>query len=110
VTLTTQSNPLYAAAACSSPARMDTGDAAKITIPICILTSEEESDTEVSDFVEALKVEHYIERFAGQKHGWMTARGDLGDDKVKEAYKRGYSIMLDFFGKQQRVLGTLHHT
>lgn len=100
VTLTTQSNPLYAAAACSSPARMDSGDAAKITIPICILSSEEESNTEVSTFVRALKVEHYVERFTEQKHGWMTARGDLKDDKVKKAYKRGYSIMLDFFGKQ----------
>ncbi|KAG0651362.1 putative AIM2 family [Hyphodiscus hymeniophilus] len=99
VSLTTQSNTLFAAAASSSPARMDPSDAAKITVPICILSSEEESATEVKAFTDALVVEHYVEEFADQKHGWMTARGNLEDETIRKAYQRGYQAMLDFLNE-----------
>jgi len=81
------------------PGMIDPADAAGITIPICILASEEESAEEVQAFADKLKGEKHIERFEDQVHGWMTARGNLKDEKVKKEYERGYKILLDFFGK-----------
>jgi uncharacterized C2H2 Zn-finger protein len=39
------------------------------------------------------------EGFPNQVHGWMAARGDLEQEKVKKEYERGYKMVLDFFHK-----------
>jgi len=78
---------------------MDPEDAAQITIPTCILSSEEEGPDMVDPWVAKLTVEHYAEQFADQKHGWMSARANLEDAKVKQEYERGYRIFLEWFAK-----------
>lgn len=74
-------------------------DAAKVTIPMCFLASEEESNEEVEAFSKALTVEKYVETFPKQVHGWMAARGNLDDEECKKAYLQGYSTVLEWFGK-----------
>jgi dienelactone hydrolase len=81
------------------PGMIDPADAEKITIPTLMLASEEESAEEVKRWEEALKVEHHVERFGDQVHGWMSARGNLEDAKCKEAYEKGYRIFLEWFAK-----------
>ena len=78
---------------------MDPEDAAKITIPTCVLPSEDEGPDMVDPWVAKLKVENYIETFADQLHGWMSARADLEDERVKGEYERGYRIFLEWFAK-----------
>jgi hypothetical protein len=50
---------------------IDPADAAKVTIPMCVLRSEEEKAKEIEAFGNALKVEKHIERLEDQFHGWM---------------------------------------
>jgi hypothetical protein len=74
---------------------LDPADEEKIVIPTLMLASEEESAEEVKKWADALKVEMHVERFDGQVHGWMSARGNLEDEKCKEAYEKGYKIFLE---------------
>lgn len=78
---------------------LEAADAAKVTIPMCVLGSEEEKAEDLEAFGEALKVEKHVERFGDQVHGWMSARSDLEDERVKKEYERGYKAVLEFFGK-----------
>lgn len=78
---------------------IDAADAAEIVVPTCMLASGEENAEEVREWEEALKVEKYVERFPGQVHGWMAARGDLEDAEVQAEYERGFKIFLDFFAQ-----------
>lgn len=80
----------------TSPARLDAEEAGKIVIPTLVLASKGEPVDEVKAFGEALKVEKRVETFGDQVHGWMSARADLKDARVKEEYERGYKITLDF--------------
>jgi len=81
------------------PGLIDSADAAQIVIPTCMLASGEENAEEVKMWSEALKVEKRVETFGDQVHGWMTARGDLEDEKVRKEYERGYGIFSEFLGK-----------
>ena len=83
----------------SSPARIDPKDAEKCTVPFAMLASKDENSDEVMKFHEALPTKKVVHIFDDQIHGWMSARADLKDDKVKAEYERGYEIALDFFGE-----------
>ena len=72
-------------------------DAPGITIPYAMLPSKDESKDDVAAWEKGLKVEHIVEWFPDQVHGWMAARSDLKDEKVKSEYERGYKIALTFF-------------
>jgi dienelactone hydrolase len=74
-------------------------DAPGVTIPYIMLPSEEESKEDVEKWEKGLKVPHEVEWFSDQVHGWMAARADLEDEKVKKQYERGYKLVLDFFHK-----------
>jgi hypothetical protein len=78
---------------------LDAADAAKVAIPMVILGSEEEKVGDLDAFGDALKVEKHIERFDDQLHGWMSARADLEDERVRKEYERGYKTVLKFFAK-----------
>jgi hypothetical protein len=78
---------------------IDPEDAAKVTIPTCILASGEEKKEEVEAYEKGLRVEKHVETFADQVHGWMSARGDLKDEKVRKEYERGYGIVVGWFEK-----------
>lgn len=81
----------------TSPAMVDPADAEKIKVPIMMLASQDEPADAVKQFGDALKVTKQIETFGDQVHGWMSARAELNDEKVKSEYERGYKLAVDFF-------------
>lgn len=91
-------NP-FSVAASAHPAMVDAADAEGINVPFALLASKEEPDEAVKEFEDALKVPKHVETFKDQIHGWMAARSDLTDERVKEEYVRGYKTVLTFFGK-----------
>ncbi|KAH8590297.1 hypothetical protein B0O99DRAFT_599161 [Bisporella sp. PMI_857] len=98
VSLTSGKGTRWKAAAQAHPARMDIMDA-EIVIPTCVLASEEEGEEMVNPWAEKLTVEKHVERFGDQLHGFLSARADLEDGKVRGEYERGYNIFLDWFAK-----------
>lgn len=78
---------------------VDAEDAKGVKIPTLLLASKDEDVAEVKKFEEALTVAKYVETFPDQIHGWMAARSNLDDARVKEEYERGYKTVLNFFSK-----------
>ena len=99
VSLISGPETLFKASVQAHPGLIDPTDAEKITIPTLMLASEDESAEEVKKWGEALKVENHVQRFGDQVHGWMSARGNLEDEKCKDAYEKGYKIFLEWFAK-----------
>jgi len=99
VSITAGPNSPWKAAVQSSPAMVDPEDAAKVTIPMMMLASEEEPVEDVAKYEKALTVEKHFETFEEMVHGFMTARGNLEEEKGKVAYERGYKLVLEFFAK-----------
>lgn len=93
-----EGTPFKVAAACH-PAMVAADDAPGITIPYIMLPSGDEAKDDVEKWEKGLKVPHKVEWFPDQVHGWMAARGDLEQPKVKKAYEAGYKMVLDFFHK-----------
>jgi len=80
------------------PAMIDPNDAARIKIPLIMLASGDEDAEAVQKFEKTLSVPKHVEIFKDQIHGWMAARADLSQDRVKEEYTRGYRTLVEFFG------------
>jgi dienelactone hydrolase len=78
---------------------VDPSEALNIDIPFCMLASKDEPVDDVKKFEANLKGEKHVEIFSDQIHGWMAARSDLADPRVKAEYERGYKIVLQFFAK-----------
>ena len=78
---------------------VDPNDAKSIKAPFCLLASGDEDAEAVKKFGESLSVEKHIETFGDQIHGWMAARANLEDEKVRKEYERGYAVLLDFYHK-----------
>lgn len=93
------SNPFSIAAECH-PAMVDPSDAEGVKVPLIMLASKEEDADKVKQFESKLKQAKHVEIFGDQVHGWMAARADLNDARVKEEYTRGYKTVLQFFGKE----------
>lgn len=66
----TNDTPFKAAAECH-PAMVSPDDATKITIPLCMLASQDEDVEAVKGFEANLKVEKHVETFGDQIHGWV---------------------------------------
>merc|ERR1712000_412116 len=98
LTKATSSTPFKAAAECH-PAMVDPSEAEGIKIPLCMLASNDELKEDVEKFEKNLKGEKHVEIFGDQIHGWMAARADLEDERVKSEYERGYKTLLEFFAK-----------
>lgn len=81
------------------PAMLDPQDALKISVPFATLASGDEKKEDVEAFGANLKGEKLVEFFADQGHGWMAARADLGDEKVRKGYQQGYQMVINFFEK-----------
>jgi dienelactone hydrolase len=90
--------PFKAGAECH-PAMVDPSEALNIQIPLCMLASKDEPAEDVKKFEANLKGEKHVEIFGDQIHGWMTARSDLEDARVKSEYERGYKTLLEFYAK-----------
>jgi dienelactone hydrolase len=91
-------NP-FAIAAEVHPGMVESADAAGIKVPVILLASGEEPEDKVREFEKALTVPKHVEIFKDQVHGWMAARADLSDDRVRAEYARGYKTLLEFFAK-----------
>jgi len=98
ITSSTDSTPFKAAAECH-PAMVDPSDAINIKIPLCLLASGDEPAEDIKKFEANLPGEKHVETFDDQIHGWMAARSDLENERVKSEYERGYKTLLDFFAK-----------
>ncbi|KAI1181233.1 alpha/beta-hydrolase [Nemania sp. FL0916] len=81
------------------PAMVDPNDATNIKVPLALLASKDEDAGDVAKFEANLSVPKHVETFADQIHGWMAARSDLEDERVKAEYKRGYETVLKFLSK-----------
>lgn len=81
----------------TSPALIDVNDAKAVKIPMCLLVSKDENAELVSKYNDALQAPHHLETFSDQIHGFMSARADLKDSRVKEEYERGYTLALKWF-------------
>ncbi|KAI1456329.1 Alpha/Beta hydrolase protein [Annulohypoxylon moriforme] len=92
------SNPFQIAAA-AHPAMVDPAEAGGIKVPFILIASGEEPVDTIKEFENKLKVPNHVETFDDQIHGFMAARADLSNQRVKEEYTRGYQTILDFFGK-----------
>ncbi|KAI0203234.1 alpha/beta-hydrolase [Astrocystis sublimbata] len=81
------------------PAMVDPEDAKKIKIPLVLLASKDEDPEDVKKFDANLTAPKHVETFPDQIHGWMAARADLEDERVKSEYKRGYEVVLKFLSE-----------
>ncbi|KAK7962560.1 dienelactone hydrolase [Apiospora aurea] len=82
------------------PAMVEPEDAKKIKVPLCMLASKDEPVEDVKKFEANLTgAAKHVETFGDQIHGWMAARSDLENSRVKEEYVRGYKTVLEFFQK-----------
>jgi dienelactone hydrolase len=78
---------------------VDPKDAPNVSIPMLMIPSKDEDQEAVDNYEKGLKVAHEVEWFKDQVHGFMAARSDLEDSKVKAAYEKAYQHLLDFFHK-----------
>ena len=95
--VTAGSTDIFSAVAQVHPAMVDPKDADNVKVPFCCLASQDEPADDIKAFKDNLKVEKHVETFPDQIHGWMAARGDLSNPKVKSEYERGYKTLLTFF-------------
>ncbi|PHH72379.1 hypothetical protein CDD80_4579 [Ophiocordyceps camponoti-rufipedis] len=96
---TKAANNPFSVAASVHPAMVDPADAEGIKIPMALLASKDEPSEAVHKFEGALKGPKLVETFSDQIHGWMAARADLSNSRVKEEYERGYKTLLKFFNQ-----------
>ncbi|KAF1977863.1 dienelactone hydrolase family protein-like protein [Bimuria novae-zelandiae CBS 107.79] len=99
VNLSSQESTLFKVAAAAHPSMVAPDDAKGTVIPYIMLPSGEEPKDDVEAWQKELKVPHAVEWFPDQVHGFMAARGDLEQEKVKTEYERAYKLVLDFFHK-----------
>lgn len=71
----------------------------KVQAPLLSLCSKDEPESSFAEFKAALKVDNYFEVFKDQDHGWLSARADLSKPRVRQAFDRGYRMMLDWFAR-----------
>ena len=81
------------------PAMVDPTEAPKIKVPTCLLASKDEDVEDVKKYEAALPGPKLVDTFPDQVHGWMAARADLEDERVRAEYKRGYEVVLKFLAK-----------
>ncbi|OTB01639.1 hypothetical protein M426DRAFT_265743 [Hypoxylon sp. CI-4A] len=93
-----EANPFKIAATCH-PSMVDPTEADGIKVPFVLVASNEEPAGKIKEFESKLNVPHHVELFEDQLHGFMTARADLTDPRIKAEYGRAYKTILDFFSK-----------
>ena len=76
---------------------VDANDAPGVKIPFAMLPSKDESKEDVEKWQKEIKVKNIVEWWPNQIHGFMAARSDLSDPKVKEDYEKAYNLLLNFF-------------
>ncbi|KAI1841612.1 hypothetical protein JX265_012506 [Neoarthrinium moseri] len=97
--VTSSSDTIFKAGIEAHPAMVAPEDAKNIKIPLALLASKDEPADDVKKFEDNLTGPKHVEIFGDQIHGWMAARSDLEDPRVKEEYIRGYETALKFLSK-----------
>ncbi|KAI1806920.1 Alpha/Beta hydrolase protein [Daldinia bambusicola] len=97
--VTSKPDTVFKAAVEAHPAMVDPADATNIQVPLALLASKDENPEDVKKFEQNLKGPKYVETFGDQIHGWMAARSDLDNERVKAEYIRGYETVLKFLSK-----------
>ncbi|KAI2780943.1 Alpha/Beta hydrolase protein [Daldinia loculata] len=97
--VTSKPDTIFKAGVEAHPAMVDPADAENIKVPLALLASKDEPPEAVKKFEQNLKGPKYVETFGDQIHGWMAARSDLEDERVKAEYTRGYETVLKFLSK-----------
>ncbi|KAI1090942.1 hypothetical protein F5B19DRAFT_503467 [Rostrohypoxylon terebratum] len=97
--ITSGDSNFFQIAAAAHPAMVDPAEAEGVKVPFILLASGEEPAETVKEFESKLKVPKHVETFSDQVHGFMAARADLSNPRVREEYARGYQTVLDFFSK-----------
>ncbi|KAI1759512.1 alpha/beta-hydrolase [Hypoxylon sp. FL1150] len=93
---------VFKAGGTAHPAALAGEDAEALTAAYICLASPGEPVEAVKQYAEILarpgKV-GVVETYKDMFHGWMGARANLGDEKNKSEYERGYSQVAEFFAK-----------
>jgi len=97
VNLISQEGTPFKAAASCHPAMVDANDAPGVKIPFAMLPSKDEKKEDVEAWQKAIKVKNIVQWWPEQVHGFMAARGNLKDPKVKGDYEKAYQLLLNFF-------------
>lgn len=77
----------------TSPAMGDAAEAERVNVPMCVLASAGGSEKAVEAYKKSLEKAGksvLVESFGEMVHGWVSARGDVGEDKVRREYKSRY--------------------
>lgn len=102
VAINSREGSVFKAGAMLHPSLLDQGDAGKVVVPMCVLSSVDEIPEEVDPWCETLKSispESFTEVFEDQVHGWMSSRADFENQHNFEEFLRGYKILREFFAK-----------
>ncbi|KAF2100507.1 dienelactone hydrolase [Rhizodiscina lignyota] len=94
--LTSMADSKFNVAVQLHPSGLDSEDAPKVTIPMCMLASQDEDAAVVKAFDEALQVPKFTDTYKDAPHGWMTSRTDLSSSKMRADYEKGYATILSF--------------
>ncbi|KAL3417362.1 dienelactone hydrolase [Phlyctema vagabunda] len=81
------------------PALIEPAEALSITIPTLVLASKDEDLAVVQSYVENLACngeQKALHVFDDMVHGWLSARGDLEDVRVRDEWVRGYGLINEF--------------
>jgi len=97
--ITSSPDNIFKAGAECHPAMVDPSEAETIKIPLMMLASGDEPKDDIAKFESNLTGEKHVEIFEDQVHGWMAARADLKDERIKSEYERGYSALVTWFHK-----------
>jgi len=86
------------------PAMLSVGDAEKLTVPLGIFPSKDESQDEYLKIVKELAKKPFATKcdnkyYANMHHGWAAARADLNKPDNKEEFQDLYARLAGFFGK-----------
>ncbi|KAI1449200.1 hypothetical protein F5Y02DRAFT_253355 [Annulohypoxylon stygium] len=97
--VTSKPDTVFKAGVEAHPAMVDPADAEHIKVPLALLASKDETPEDVKKFEANLTGPKHVETFGDQIHGWMAARSDLEDERVKAEYIRGYETVLKFLSQ-----------
>jgi hypothetical protein len=74
VSLATTEGTPFAAGAEVHPSIMEAKDGLGVTVPLCVLASQDEDPNLIKEFEANLKVPKYVEIYDKVPHGWLSAR------------------------------------
>ncbi|RXW23830.1 hypothetical protein EST38_g2024 [Candolleomyces aberdarensis] len=97
-------NTPFTAASIIHPAMLSVDDAEKLTIPLAIYVSHDESEDEYNKIVDVIGKKSFAslndhKYYKNMFHGWAAARGDLNNEDNKREYEEVYGKLIEFFKK-----------